>query len=305
LPSLFTPPAETSTPLTPDELLDYFESKIENVRVSTENAPPPNIPDGCPQSPSLAAFDEITPQNVEKLLADSAVKQCELDSMPVRLIKTLRHAFAPILAMLINISLISGILPETQKRAIIRPRIKKPGFRRHHSTETAVVKVYNDIVLAIDAGFITALLLLDFSAAFDCVDHAILIQILQHQFGITSTVLLWITSFLSNRSHKVRIGSQTSRTYNILFGVPQGSILGPLLFILYTSSITNIAHRHGITIHLYADDTQLYIKLSTSDIINAKARLLHCIEEIQTWSASMRLKLNASKTELIWFERKP
>ena len=122
--SLLTPPAETSSPLTPDELLDYFESKIENVRVSTEDAPPPNISDACPQSSSLAAFDEITPENVEKLLADSAVKQCELDSMPVRLIKTLRHAFAPILAMLINISLISGILPETHKRAIIRPRIK-------------------------------------------------------------------------------------------------------------------------------------------------------------------------------------
>ena len=62
------------------------------------------------------------------------------------------------------------------------------GFRRHHSTETAVVKVYNDIVLALDAGFITTILLLDFSAAFDCVDHAILIQTLQHQFGFTSTL---------------------------------------------------------------------------------------------------------------------
>jgi len=103
----------------------------------------------------------------------------------------------------------------------------------------------------------------------------------------------------------VCIGSQTSRTYNILFGVPQESILGPLLFILYTFGITTIAHRHGITIHLYADDTQLYIKLSTTDIINAKSRLIDCIREIQTGSASMRLKLNASKSELIWFDRTP
>ena len=80
--------------------------------------------------------------------------------------------------------------------------------------------------------------------------------------------------------------------------------MGPLLCILYTSNITNIAHRHGITIHLYADDTQLYIKLSTNDIINAKSILMNCIREIQNWSASMRLKLNASKTELIWFDRK-
>jgi len=262
----------------------------------------------------------------------------------------LRSIFAPILAMLINVSLQSGNLPDTHKRAIIRPRLKKPGldtsdpasyrpisnlsfisklvervvhrqisnhvesnnllpptqsgFRKYHSTETAIVKVYNDIVLALDAGFITALLLLDFSAAFDCVDHTILLQILKSQFGITSTVLLWITSFLSSRSHKVRVGSQTSRIYNILFGVPQGSILGPLLFILYTANITSIAHRHGITIHLYADDTQLYIKLSTTDSISATSTLTNCVCEIQQWSASMRLKLNTMKTELIWFDRR-
>ena len=348
--SLLTPPAEAQSPLTPDELLGYFDKKIVDVRASTEDASPPDIPENYSQFPSLTTFDEVTAENVEKLLTDSAVKQCELDSMPVRLLKTFRYAFAPILAMLINISLVSGILPELHKRAIIRPRIKKPGldlsdpanyrpisnlsfvsklvervvhrqisnhieshnllpptqsgFRKYHSTETAVVKVYNDIVMALDAGFITALLLLDFSAAFDCVDHAILLQILQLQFGITSTALLWIISFLSNRSHKVRIGAKTSETYNILFGVPQGSILGPLLFILYTSNITNIAHRFGITIHLYADDTQLYVKLSTRDIIDTKSRLIQCIQEIQAWSASMRLKLNAAKTELIWFDRK-
>ena len=97
---------------------------------------------------------------------------------------------------------------------------------------------------------------------------------------------------------------QSSKLYNILFGVPQGSILGPLLFILYTSNITDIASRHGILIHLYADDTQLYVKLSTRDIENAKTKLANCFSEIQSWCSSMRLKLNASKTELIWFTRR-
>jgi mannose/fructose/N-acetylgalactosamine-specific phosphotransferase system component IID len=73
-------------------------------------------------------------------------------------------------------------------------------------------------------------------------------------------------SFLSSRSHKVRLGAQTSATYNILFGVPQGSILGPLLFILYTTNIVNIASNYDILIHMYADDTQLYINLVTKDI---------------------------------------
>jgi hypothetical protein len=270
---------------------------------------PPDIPENCSQFPSLTAFDEVTTENVEKLLTDSAVKQCELDSMQVRLLKTFRYAFAPILAMLINISLISGILPDLHKRAIIRPRIKKPGldlsdpanyrpisnlffvsklvelhrkisnhseshnllppptqsgFRKYHSTEAAVVKVYNDIVLALNAGFITALFLLDFSADFDCVDHSFSNSPTSIRHYIYSSTLKYF--FPLNRSHKVRIGAKTSETYNILFGVPQGSILGPLLFILYTSNITSIANRFGITIHLYADDTQLYVKLSTMDV---------------------------------------
>ena len=80
-----------------------------------------------------------------------------------------------------------------------------------------------------------------------------------------------------------------------------GSILGPLLFILYTSNIIKIAENHGILIHLYADDTQLYINHSTKDIENPQIKLIACFHEIQTWCSSMRLKLNASKTELIWF----
>ena len=118
-----------------------------------------------------------------------------------------------------------------------------------------------------------------------------------------TSALLWIANFLTNRSHSVRLGSNTSRYFSILFGVPQGSILGPLLFILYTSNIVHIAFKHGIFIHLYADDTQLYIKLSTNDFDNAMFRLINCFTEIQSWCASMRLKLNASKTELIFFYR--
>src|SRR6218665_4216810 len=80
-------------------------------------------------------------------------------------------------------------------------------------------------------------------------------------------------------------------------------ILLTSMVILYTSNIVDIASKHGILIHLYADDTQLYIKLSAKDIVNAKSRLLACFSDIQAWCASMRLKLNASKTELIWFNR--
>ena len=124
------------------------------------------------------------------------------------------------------------------------------------------------------------------------------------QFGITASALNWIASFLTGRNHSVRVGTKASKLYNILFGVPQGSILGPPLIILYTSNITDIASRHGILIHLYADDTQLYVKLSTRDIENAKTKLANCFSEIQSWCSSMLLKMKSSKTEFIWFTRR-
>ncbi len=333
--------ADTTSVITPDELLDYLDQKIDTIRDAAKDAPPPIFPDTRCQA-GLVSFVQVTHADVEKLITASTTKQCELDSVPTRILKSLCSSFVVILTFLINTSLSQSRLPDSHKRAIIRPRLKKfgldpsdpssyrpisnlsfisklvervvhrqistyveennllpstqSGFRRHHSTETAVVKVYNDIVLALDSGLITALLLLDFSAAFDCVDHGILLRLLEYQFGITSTALHWISSFLSSRSCKIHLGAQTSKTYNILFGVPQGSILGPLLFILYTSNIISIASRLGIIIHLYADDTQLYIKLSTEDISAAKDKINMCIHEIQAWCASMRLKVNASKT---------
>src|SRR6218665_3225610 len=112
------------------------------------------------------------------------------------------------------------------------------------------IKVYNDIVMALDSGFSTALLLLDFYAAFDCVDHSILLKVLQLQFGITASALQWISSLLALRSHSVKLSGSSSKICSVLFGVPQGSILGPLLFILYTSNIINIASQHGLMVHL-------------------------------------------------------
>src|SRR6218665_3654351 len=158
--------------------------------------------------------------------------------------------------------------------------------------------------MAHDSGFSTALLLLDFSAAFDCVDHSILLKVLQLQFGIPAPALQWISSFLALRSHSVKLSGSSSKIFSVLFGVPEGSILGPLLFILYTSNIVNIASQHGLMVHLYADGTQLYIKLCCKNLENTKVKMAAGFHHIQSWCASMRLKLNATKTELIWFDRR-
>ena len=110
-------------------------------------------------------------------------------------------------------------------------------YRIFHSTETTLLKIHNDLILAMDRGEVTSLILLDLSAAFDTVDHSILLNRLQNWFGLDGLSLNWFTSYLSSRSQAVSINDSISAFSTLSCGVPQGSVLGPLLFYsLYYSS---------------------------------------------------------------------
>jgi hypothetical protein len=143
--------------------------------------------------------------------------------------------------------------------------------------------------------------MLDLSAAFDCVDHGILMRRLQQSFGVTDYALSWIESYLIGRSQYVRYNGLTSETTVIDCGVPQGSVLGPLYFVLYVSDIFQLVAREGFLIHGYADDMQIYDHCFAGDMNFLTTRFVTCIGNIQTWMSRNRLKLNASKTEFIWF----
>lgn len=131
----------------------------------------------------------------------------------------------------------------------------------NHSTETALLKVKNDILRALDRNESVFLLLLHLSVAFHTVDHSQLLSRLSFRFGIKGTVLQWLTSYLNNRLQFVQVDGGTSNQHVLACGVPQGSVLGPLLYILYTSPIAEIKRRHNLQYHLYTDDTQIYITL--------------------------------------------
>ncbi len=173
------------------------------------------------------------------------------------------------------------------------------GFKRHHSTETALLKVTNDILRESDKGKVTALVLLDLSAAFDTVDHDILLSRLETDVGVSGVALSWFRSYLSGRSQSVSCDGRTSSSRTVTCGVPQGSVLGPLLFCIYMRPLELILQGHDISYHFYADDTQLHLSFDPCDSNTAVNRLNNCLADIRSWMSDNYLKLNADKTELI------
>jgi len=171
----------------------------------------------------------------------------------------------------------------------LMPQLRS-AYRRHHSPETALLKVLADIYGAIHRQQVTLLGLLDLSAAFDCVDHDILLRRLRHECGICGTALEWLASFLLGRSQQVYYKGRLSVKLQLLFGVPQGSVLGPLLFLLYTVELFDVITECGCTGHAYADDTQ--VSTPAEDHSDAVDPLTSCIIRVRDWMARNRLKLN-------------
>ena len=176
-------------------------------------------------------------------------------------------------------------------------------YRPCHSTETAVLKVVNDILLKLDNRKIVLLTLLNLSAAFDTVDRKILLDRLSNMYGIQGTALTWFHSYLDNRGQSVVINGVKSNQHTLEYSIPQGSVMGPNLYCKYTKPVAGIISQHFIQYHLYANDSQLYTSLSP-DIDNQSeivSNLENCIADISKWMSMNKLKLKQDKTEFLLF----
>ena len=162
----------------------------------------------------------------------------------------------------------------------------------------------NYLLLVVDSGSPVILVLLDLTAAFDTVDHRILLSRLEHQVGIKGTALKFFQSYLADRSFSVLLGDFFSPVAPLTCGVPQGSILGPILFLRYILPLGEILVKHNITFHCFADNIQLYLPLKIDGQATLQP-LLDCLADIRSWMAANFLNLNESKTEVIIFGKIP
>ena len=160
------------------------------------------------------------------------------------------------------------------------------GFRPKHGTVTALIQMCDQWLTDMDNGKINGVVFLDLCKAFDSINHEILLRKLKHQFGIYDIELKWFESYLTKRKQVCFVNGQTSSPNEIMCGIPQGSILGPLLFLLYINDMTDYLEK--TTPYLYADDTEIS---SSSDNFDTLIENLNFdLNKIRMWLSKNKLK---------------
>ncbi len=293
---------------------------MEKRQISSQFSPPLTQdlqPTRSTAQTPIFSFCPLTEAEVSKLLLSSHPTTCPLDPIPSHLLQAISHTLTSTHTHYQNTSLLTGIFPTAFKQAWVTPLLKKPtlntslienyrpvsllpfiaktlkrvvfnqvslflsqnnkldakhsGFRSGHSTETALLSVTEALRIAKADYKSSVLIRLD----------QILLSTLS-SLDITGIPLCWFESYLTGRSCRVAWGGEVFKAHQLVTGVPQGSVLEPLLFSTYTTSLCPIIQAHGFSYHFYADDTQLYLLFRPDDPTVA-ARISSCLADISAW----------------------
>ncbi len=326
-------------------IADAFNNHFINVsRKLTSTIPSSNrSPLSFMQTKIIDSFttSPLSPTEIEDEIARlNPSKSVGSYSIPIPILKLIKHVIAEPLSCIFNYSLQHGIVPEQFKIASVTPVFKsgsrlcmdnfRPisllsifnrilekviynqlitfinnqdilyekqfGFRTQHSAEMTILLITDKIQRAIDDGMFASGIFLDLSKAFDTVNHEILLLKLEF-YGIRGVALNWFRSYLTNRKQSVNIGDVKSGLLQIGCGVPQGSILGPLLFLLYINDFPNSSNK--LDFHIFADDSNLFYNNKSLEVLE---RTLNSeLTSIHSWLCANKLSLNIKKSHLVIF----
>ena len=242
------------------------------------------------------SFDQgIMPSELKRALVTPLLKKLGMD---VEVLKNFRPVSnLPFLSKLIERVAAKRLLSHMSLNGLHEPF--QSAYKQFHSTETALLRIQSDILLALDQRKCVLLVMLDLSAAFDTIDHNTLLSRLKSAMGLTGKALDWFKSYISGRKQSIFINGIESSLWELIFGVPQGSVLGPLLFIIYLSPLGQLLKSLGIQYHFYADDSQIYITFDVKNASDAVRKIEEAVSVIRTWMADNFLCLNEEKTEVI------
>jgi len=188
-----------------------------------------------------------------------------------------------------NLSSVSKVIERLVLTRCLRPHLLgsanfsdyQSAYRKDNSTKTALLDVLDRVYTAADDKQVTVLTGLDLSAAFDIVDHQILLDHLETEFGVTGIPLIWLRSYLDSHTQFVKMGQHQSFVIWLEVGVPQGSVLGPLLLAAYCSPVANVIADHGVQYHQYADDTQLHLGMRANNTAAGLSVLAACTADVR------------------------
>lgn len=292
-------------------LVSWSSPTPEEVADIIRKAPNKSCPlDPLPTSLLKECLDDLLP-----CITDLMKQSLESGTVPMmfkmaRVVPTLKKAkldpekmssYRPVS----NLSFLSKVLEKLVVKRLMAhlqdndiEELMQSAYRAQHSTETALIRVHHDLVTALSARRPSVVCLIDLSAAFDTVDHTILLKILE-KYGLRDIPLKWFESYLGRRQQMVSVGNACSTPKQLDSGVPQGSVLGPVLFNVYTKALGDLLRQHSMNFHIYADDTTVYLSFEPDDVESAFSRMERCLSDIKRWMNTMRLKMNSDKTELM------
>ena len=204
----------------------------------------------------------------------------------------------------------SSFVSKVTERAVVKQLFKhcndhaplpmnQSAYCRFHLTETALLRVHSDILMSMDKQEVTLLILVDLSVAFDTIDHKIMWEILETDFGVVGDAQKWIKSFPSKRQQRILVKWESSEAFGLDCGLPQESCLGPVLFLLYAS---RLFQQTPSNISCLWDDTQLYFSFhpdSSAAQDDAVKGMEECITDVRAWLVSHRLMFSDMKTEFV------